>query len=68
VACLVALGVVVGFGEELMFRGIGVIAFRRAGFSEGRVALWSSLVFGLVAAPARRSCCRCSPTASGTSA
>jgi membrane protease YdiL (CAAX protease family) len=48
VLCLVALGVFVGFGEELMFRGIGVVAFRRAGFAEGRVALWSSLVFGLV--------------------
>jgi membrane protease YdiL (CAAX protease family) len=48
VLCLVLLGLFVGFGEELMFRGIGVVAFRRAGFSEGRVALWSSLVFGLV--------------------
>ncbi len=38
----------VGFTEELMFRGLGVMTFRRAGFTEGRVALWSSLVFGLV--------------------
>ncbi|MFF1904520.1 CPBP family intramembrane glutamic endopeptidase [Kitasatospora sp. NPDC058218] len=48
VLCLVLLGVFVGLGEELMFRGIGVHVFRRAGFSEGKVALYSSLVFGLV--------------------
>ncbi|MFI5761168.1 MULTISPECIES: CPBP family intramembrane glutamic endopeptidase [unclassified Streptomyces] len=47
VACLLLLGLFVGVGEELMFRGIGVHAFRRAGFSEGKVALYSSLVFGL---------------------
>lgn len=46
VLCLLALGVFVGVGEELMFRGIGVNVFRRAGLSEGRVALYSSLVFG----------------------
>ncbi|MBN6038172.1 CPBP family intramembrane glutamic endopeptidase [Amycolatopsis sp. 195334CR] len=37
----------VGFGEELMFRGIGVTVFRHNGFSEGRVALWSTVTFGL---------------------
>ncbi|WP_405015101.1 CPBP family intramembrane glutamic endopeptidase [Kitasatospora sp. NBC_01539] len=47
VACLLVLGVFVGLGEELMFRGIGVHVFKRAGFSEGKVALWSSVVFGL---------------------
>ncbi|WP_327711731.1 CPBP family intramembrane metalloprotease [Streptomyces sp. NBC_00464] len=47
VASLLVLGVFVGFGEELMFRGIGVHVFRRAGFTEGKVALYSSLVFGL---------------------
>ena len=31
-----------------MFRGIGVTTFRVNGFSEGRVALWSSVVFGAV--------------------
>ncbi|MDR2280571.1 MAG: CPBP family intramembrane metalloprotease, partial [Gordonia sp. (in: high G+C Gram-positive bacteria)] len=38
----------VGWGEEGMFRGIGVTVLRRHGLTEGRVALWSSLVFGLV--------------------
>lgn len=45
---LIALGLFVGFGEELMFRGLGVVTFRRGGFSEARVALWTSLIFGLV--------------------
>nr|WP_202536279.1 CPBP family intramembrane glutamic endopeptidase [Streptomyces sp. SID4919] len=48
VLCLLLLGLFVGVGEELMFRGIGVHVFRRAGLTEGKVALWSSLVFGLV--------------------
>ncbi|MFC8451075.1 CPBP family intramembrane glutamic endopeptidase [Kitasatospora sp. NPDC057223] len=48
VVSLLVLGVFVGVGEELMFRGVGVQFFRRAGFSEGRTALYSSLVFGLV--------------------
>lgn len=48
VLCLLVLGVFVGVGEELMFRGIGVHVFRRAGFTEGKVALFSSVVFGLV--------------------
>lgn len=47
IVCLLLLGVFVGLAEELMFRGIGVHVFKRAGFSEGRVALWSSVVFGL---------------------
>lgn len=38
----------VGWAEETMFRGIGVTTFRRNGYSEHRVALWSSIVFGLV--------------------
>ncbi|WP_257136664.1 CPBP family intramembrane glutamic endopeptidase [Streptomyces sp. f150] len=38
----------VGIGEKLMFRGIGVQVFKRAGLSEGKVALWSSVVFGAV--------------------
>ncbi|MCX4550425.1 CPBP family intramembrane metalloprotease [Streptomyces sp. NBC_01387] len=48
VACLLLLGLFVGVGEELMFRGIGVHVFRRAGLTEGKVALYSSLVFGAV--------------------
>ncbi|WP_341257091.1 CPBP family intramembrane glutamic endopeptidase [Gordonia malaquae] len=38
----------VGWGEEGMFRGIGVTGLRRHGLTEGRVALWSSLIFGVV--------------------
>lgn len=38
----------VGFTEELVFRGIGVTTFRRDGFAEGKVALWTSVTFGLV--------------------
>ncbi|MFD5176513.1 type II CAAX prenyl endopeptidase Rce1 family protein [Nocardia sp. NPDC058379] len=38
----------VGWGEEGMFRGIGVLVLRDHGLTEGRVALWSSIVFGAV--------------------
>ena len=48
VLALAGVGIVVGFSEELWFRGIGVTVFRRSGFPEGRVALWSSLIFGAV--------------------
>ena len=37
----------IGVSEELMFRGIGVTVFRQAGFGEGRVALWTCVLFGL---------------------
>ena len=37
----------IGVSEELMFRGIGVTAFRQAGFTEGKVALWTCVIFGL---------------------
>jgi hypothetical protein len=37
----------IGVSEELMFRGIGVTAFRQAGFTEGNVALWTCALFGL---------------------
>ena len=46
VVALIAVAVAVGFTEELMFRGLGVTVFRRGGFSEGNVALWSSVIFG----------------------
>jgi uncharacterized protein len=38
----------VGWGEEGMFRGIGVTTLRVNGLTEGKVALWSSLIFGAV--------------------
>ncbi|MFI7530417.1 CPBP family intramembrane glutamic endopeptidase [Nocardia salmonicida] len=38
----------VGWGEEGMFRGVGVTVLREHGLSEGKVALWSSVVFGAV--------------------
>jgi uncharacterized protein len=48
VALLLLGALCVGFAEEGMFRGIGVTAFREHGFSEAKVALWSSVVFGAV--------------------
>ena len=38
----------VGWGEEGMFRGVGVTTLRSHGLREGMVALWSSAVFGAV--------------------
>ncbi|MFF0815090.1 type II CAAX prenyl endopeptidase Rce1 family protein [Rhodococcus sp. NPDC003318] len=38
----------VGWGEEGMFRGIGVTTLRQHGLREGQVALWSSVIFGAV--------------------
>ena len=38
----------VGWGEEGMFRGIGVTVLRDHGLTEGKVALWSSVIFGAV--------------------
>ncbi|WP_017934448.1 CPBP family intramembrane glutamic endopeptidase [Nocardioides sp. Iso805N] len=38
----------VGWGEEGMFRGIGVTTLRSHGLTEGKVALWSSIIFGAV--------------------
>lgn len=37
----------VGLTEETMFRGIGITCFRSNGFSEKKVALWSTVIFGL---------------------
>lgn len=39
---------IVGWGEEGMFRGIGVTMLRNHGLREGQVALWSSVIFGAV--------------------
>lgn len=47
-ALLLVSALFVGFGEELMFRGIGVTVFRANGFSEGKVALWTTVIFGVV--------------------
>ncbi|MBS1879165.1 MAG: CPBP family intramembrane metalloprotease [Actinobacteria bacterium] len=46
VVLFVLLVLIVGFTEELMFRGIGVVAFRRGGFPEAKVALYTSILFG----------------------
>ena len=44
---LIVSTLMVGFAEEGMFRGIGVVAFRRNGSAEGKVALWTCILFGL---------------------
>ena len=38
---------IVGFTEEAIFRGIGVTTFRRNGYTEAKVALWTTILFGL---------------------
>ena len=48
VLTLVVLVLIVGFTEELMFRGVGLVTFRRMGLTEARVALYSSVAFGAV--------------------
>jgi len=48
VVLLLVVTQLVGWGEEGMFRGLGVVTFREHGWSEGRVALWTSVLFGLV--------------------
>ncbi len=37
----------IGLTEEIMFRGLGVTAFRVNGYGERAVALWTSALFGL---------------------
>lgn len=44
---LLAAVLLVGFAEELLFRGLGVAAFQSKGRSELAVAAWTSLVFGI---------------------
>ncbi|MFC8178049.1 CPBP family intramembrane glutamic endopeptidase [Rhodococcus sp. NPDC057297] len=44
---LLVMCLLVGLTEETMFRGIGVTVFRRNGFTEGKVALWSTVLFGV---------------------
>lgn len=48
IVCLLVATQFVGWGEEGMFRGIGVTVLRQHGLREGQVALWSSLIFGVV--------------------
>lgn len=48
VLLLLGSTLLVGVGEELMFRGISVISLRGNGLTEGKVALWSSILFGAV--------------------
>ena len=45
---LIIAALCVGFGEEGMFRCIGVTSLRQHGLDEGKVAFWSSLIFGVV--------------------
>ena len=44
---LLLAAMLLGFGEEGMFRAIGVTSLRRHGLTEAKVALWSSAIFGL---------------------
>jgi len=44
---LLAGCLLVGIGEELMYRGIGVVTLRSLGFTEGKVALLVAIIFGL---------------------
>ncbi|MDM7832109.1 CPBP family glutamic-type intramembrane protease [Cellulomonas edaphi] len=48
VLALVVATQMVSWGDEGMFRGIGDVTLRDHGLPEGTVALWSSVVFGLV--------------------
>ncbi|ANZ41716.1 hypothetical protein BBK82_42995 [Lentzea guizhouensis] len=43
---LLVATLMVGFAEELMFRGIGVVVFRGNGYSEFKVGLWTTVLFG----------------------
>lgn len=45
IALILLLGLLIGFGEELTTRGLGVTLLRRAGYRELAVAVLSSLVF-----------------------
>ena len=43
---VIVSSLLVGIGEELMFRGVTIQALRDNGMTEHRVALWSSVIFG----------------------
>ncbi|MGB7961884.1 MAG: CPBP family intramembrane glutamic endopeptidase [Propionicimonas sp.] len=48
---VLALGVLVGYVEEILFRGIFLRAMRQGGRSEARAAVWTAVVFGLFHLP-----------------
>lgn len=48
---VLASGVLVGFAEELLFRGIVLRSLRTHGRTEARAALWTALGFGLFHLP-----------------
>jgi membrane protease YdiL (CAAX protease family) len=48
---VIASGVLVGFAEETLFRGIFLRALRTGGRTEGVAALWTAVAFGLFHLP-----------------
>ncbi len=46
VLLVVLTSLLVGVGEELLFRGVSIQVLRRHGLTETKVALWSSVIFG----------------------
>lgn len=48
---VLALGVLVGYVEEILFRGIFLRAMREGGRTEARAALWTAVAFGLFHLP-----------------
>ena len=48
---VIAAGILVGFAEETLFRGIVLRSFRTSGRTEAKAMLWMSLLFGLFHLP-----------------
>ena len=48
---ILSLGVLVGFSEEMLFRGIFLRCMRNGQMSEGAAALWTTAAFGLFHLP-----------------
>lgn len=48
---VLALGVLVGYVEEILFRGIFLRAMREGGRSEAKAAVWTAVAFGLFHLP-----------------
>lgn len=48
---ILGIGVLVGFAEEMLFRGIVLRSLRTGGRDEARAALWTAVAFGLFHAP-----------------